>query len=419
MPSHVIDSSANPATHLSADTPQPSHDELDESIVPAVESEALADRTAKEIFGNEANARSTAGLIASFVASWEQHKHEKSPADWLADEFRRYPDIWAGEEEIVSTANDVVTGVEQADADKASLRAHLDAGRSQASWLAKKIEQGAAAAGNSSVGAYATTIRSELDSANSAMHDAVRTQSGAVNRGPDLPAEALGGQSRQDEWNDITRIDSAKQIGKQTLVNAALAGIFQGARILGRRVWNVLCGKKSPPVSEDVREIFESSVKSAGQDLQESLESSVKTAVSGAVVVAAKSGWIKVLKHTPLGTIVSIVHVAMENAKVLAQLAKGKLNVGEALDTMGICTASAVGGLAAAAMGATIGSVFGPIGSLVGGAVGGVVSGLAGSKIGEAVYEGGKTLVKKAANFLKGAMETVKSVGRAFLNLFS
>ena len=114
---------------------------------PASDGEALADRTAEDVFGSEDNARNTAGLITIFVTSWERHKHEKPPAVWLADEFRRYPDIWTGEEEIVSTANEVVAGVEQANADKASLHAHLDARKSKESWLARKIEQGAAAAG--------------------------------------------------------------------------------------------------------------------------------------------------------------------------------------------------------------------------------------------------------------------------------
>ena len=50
--------------------------------------EALADRAAEEVFGSEDNTRNTAGLITSFVASWERHKHEKPPAVWLADELR-------------------------------------------------------------------------------------------------------------------------------------------------------------------------------------------------------------------------------------------------------------------------------------------------------------------------------------------
>ena len=484
-------------------------DEPGESASPAPESgEALADRTAEDVFGSEDNARNTAGLITSFVSSWERYKHEKSPAAWLADEFRRYPDLWLGEEEIVSTADEVVANVEQANADKASLQAHLDAGNSKASWLARKIEQGAAAAGAASVSDYAASIDEALRTANDQMIGAVSTQSGAINRisnldgfiaeqhhaatfnldaaakGSPLRAEVLGSQgknsvdvvikdsdghivrryqskygqdaeatqhlfekgdyrgqrklvpsgqegdipkstdrieadgvrsepltkdeakrwqeeaqqeqeARQYEWSDVNRIEIAKSIGKQALLGMALTCIFQGARILGRRVWNFLRGKENPPASEDLREFFESSVKSAGHV-------GVQTAVSGAVVVAAKNGWIKALKHTPAGRIVGIVHVAMENAKVLFKFAKGELNGEEALDAMGNCTASAVGSLVGAGKGAVVG---GMIGGPFGFVIGGVIGGIAGGKIGEAVYEGSKGIVKTAAKAVKGAAE--------------
>ena len=502
------------------DTPPTAKDELGDSADPAAESdETLADRAAEDVFGSEDNARNTAGLITSFVSSWERHKHEKTPAVWLADEFRQYPDLWSGEEEIVSTANEVVANVEQANADKASLHAHLDAGKSKASWLARKIEQGAAAAGVANVGDYAAGIDKALETANDQMLKAVSTQSGAINMNPNLDgfiaeqhhadtfnldaaakgsplrAEVLGNQgknsvdivikdgdgnivrryqskygqdaeatrdllekgdyrgqrklvpsgqegdirkstdrieadgvrskpltkneakrlqekaqqeqeSRQYEWNDVNRIEIAKSIGKQALVGAAFACGFQGARILGRRLWNFLRGRKNPPASEDLREFFESSVKSAGHV-------GAQTAVSGAVVVAAKNGWINALKHTPVGKIVGMVQVGMENAKVLFKLAKGELNGEEALDAMGNCTASAVGGLVGAGKGAAVGEVFGgPIGAVIGGVAGGI----AGSKIGEAVYEGGKAIVKTAGRVVvdvfEGAVETVKNVGR-------
>ena len=144
---------------------------MGESADPALADEdALAAQAAEDIFGTEENARKTAGLIASFAASWERHKHEKTPAAWLADEFRRrYPHLWSGEEEIVSTANEVVAAIEQAD--KASLHAHMDAGKNKASWLAKKIEQGAAAAGAANVGEYAASIDRALETANNEMRD--------------------------------------------------------------------------------------------------------------------------------------------------------------------------------------------------------------------------------------------------------
>ena len=482
--------------------------------------DAAADRIAEEVFGGEDNARRTAALIESFVASWEQHKHEKSPAEWLRDEFRRYPHIWASDAEVVSTANEVVASIEQANEAKASLQAHLEQGKSQASWLASSVERGAAAAGASSVGQYAHEIDEALRKANDGMLKTLATQSGAVNLGPNLDgfiaeqhhantfnldaaakgsplrAKVLRGQRKnsvdivvkdandsivrryqskygQDadstrdyfkegdyrgqrklvpsgqegdipgatdrievdgvssaglskeeakrlqeqaqleqefetyEWNDVNRIEIAKSIGKQSLLAAAIASAFEGARLLCRRLWNFLTGKPNRPLSEDLEDFFKSSLKSGARV-------GAQTAVTGAVVVAARNGWIKVLLRTPAGTIAGIVHVAIENAKVLFKLATGELTAEEALDAMGATTAAAVGGFIGAGKGATVGAlVAGPLGALIGGVVGGI----AGSKIGEAVWEAYKVLRKTAAkvvaDIVEGAVELVGGVLKA------
>ena len=473
--------------------------------------EALADETAEECFGGEDNARKTAGLISSFVSSWERHKHDTAPAEWLANEFRKYPNLWEGEEEMVATAKEVVANVERRNADQASLHAHVDAGKSKASWLAGKIEEGAAAAGASSVGAYATKIDQTLQTANGEMfgftfnqnrnldgliaeqHHADTFNLDAVAKGSPLRAEVqrslkknsvdifvkdgegkgkivqryqskygkdaeatqelfaegdyrgqrklvADGQedaianatnvieaqdvrskplskaeakrlqeraqqdqeARQYEWNDVNRIEIAKGIGKQAAANAAMVCVFQGAHILGRRVWNSLRGKENQSASDDLREFFESSIKGAAHV-------GVQTAVSGAVVVAVKNGLIKSLKNTPVGRIVQVVHVGLENAKVLWKFAKGELTVEETLDAMGTTTASAIGGLAGVAKGIALGSAMGPVGSFVGGIVGGI----AGSKIGEAVWIGSKAIIKAAAkaaaSALEGAVQMIKS----------
>lgn len=477
----------------------------------------LADRVAEDVFGGEENARRTVDLIERFVASWERHKHEKSPAEWLRDELRHYPDLWATDAEIVTTADEVVAGVEQAIEAKASLQDHLEQGKSKASWLASSVERGAAAAGAASVGEYAHQIDEALKTANAGMLETLSTQGGAVNMAPNLDgfiaeqhhvdtfnldaaakgsplrAEVLRSQGKnsvdvvvkgangnvirryqakygQDaeatqaqfakgdyrgqrklvpsdqegeipgstarievdgvhskgltkadakrlqeqaqlkreakiyEWNDVNRIEIAKSFAKQALVGAALSCAFEGACVLGRRLWNVLTGQRNRPLSEDMAAFFESSLKSSARV-------GAQTAVTGAVVVAARNGWIKALQSTPAGRIAGVVHVGIENAKVLYKLFKGEVTTEEALDAMGTTTASAIGGLVGAGKGAAVGALLGgPVGAVVGAVVGSI----AGSKIGEAVWAAGKAIVKTAVKVVErvveGAVEVVDGV---------
>jgi hypothetical protein len=213
---------------------------------------------------------------------------------------------------------------------------------------------------------------------------------------------------KQYDWNDASRMSIAKEIGKKALVAAAFTAGFQGARILGRRAWNAVTGKENQSGNEDLKEFFDSSIKSAKNV-------GVQVAVSGALVVAAKSGWVKVLQGTPAGKIANIAHVAMENAKCLYKFAKGEMTATETLDAMGNTTSSAVGGLVGAAEGAFYGAIAGgPIGAFVGSVVGGI----AGSAIGDAAYQGSKAIVKTAAKVIESVYEGVKSVAKSVLNFF-
>ncbi len=216
-------------------------------------------------------------------------------------------------------------------------------------------------------------------------------------------------EAKQYDWNDANRIDIAKNIGKKALISAALSAGFQGARILGRRVWNSLTGKQNQSANEDLKEFFESSLKS-------SANVGVQVAVSGGLVVAAKSGWINVLKNTLAGQIANIAYIGIENAKCLYKFAKGEMTATETLDAMGNTSTSAIGGIVGAMEGAKIGASLGgllfisPVGAIIGGFVGAVVGGIAGSAIGESVYQGGKAIVKTAVSTVKSAYNSVKSV---------
>lgn len=228
-------------------------------------------------------------------------------------------------------------------------------------------------------------------------------------------------EARQYDWSDTNRLEITKQIGKQAVISACITAGLQGTRILARRAWNFLNGRKNPSLDKDLKEFFDSSLSSTKHV-------AVQVAVSGGVVVAVKNGWLgAALRGTPAGLITNIACVGLQNAKTLFKLAKGELSQDEALDVMGQTTTTAVGALAVAAkgetVGAAIGTVLGPVGAAIGGFVGGVVGGIAGGQIGEAVYIAGKAIVKKAKNVFKetkkAAKKAAKSIGKKLKSLFS
>ncbi|OUS68184.1 hypothetical protein B5G52_20230 [Pseudoalteromonas sp. A601] len=217
-------------------------------------------------------------------------------------------------------------------------------------------------------------------------------------------------EAKQYDWNETNRIDIAKNIGKKAGTAALLSVGFQGARILGRRIWNGITGKENNSAEKDLQEFVQSSLKSA-------VTSGLTVAVTGGVTVAVKSGWLgNVLKNTPAGRIANAVCIGIENAKVLYKYATGEITGEEALDQAGSVTCSLVGGLAGgtkgASVGAALGTALGPIGTAIGGIVGGVVGGIAGSTVGEAIYEGGKKIVTTI-------VDAVNSIGSAVCKGFS
>jgi hypothetical protein len=228
-------------------------------------------------------------------------------------------------------------------------------------------------------------------------------------------------EAKQYEWNEVNGKAIAKNIGQKAGVSALCAVGFQGARILGRRIWNSLTGKPNNDIEEDAAEFAESALKSGAS-------AGLTVAATGGITVAAKSGWLgPLLKSTPVGYIASAVCAGIENVKVLAEFASGKITGEEALDKAGDSTCSLVGSLAlgveGASIGAAVGTVFGPVGTVIGGIAGGLVGGIAGSSIGHAIWEGGKAIVKTVGKVVRGIAEgighVVSSIGDAIGNFFS
>ena len=223
-----------------------------------------------------------------------------------------------------------------------------------------------------------------------------------------LQEEAQSGSWNDLNWNDYKAKDLAIGIGKQAGQAALLgAAVGVGANIAQK----VMNGEEI-----DGGEIVESAI-SSGADF------GIKAAAAGAIKVGVEKNILPMIpKGTPASTIASVAHVAVENVKIVGEMATGKLTVREGLDKMEQTTVSTVAGMAAstkgAAIGAAIGTVLGPVGSAVGGFIGGTIAYVAGSKIGETVVK----VAQKAREVIKDTLETVGdaicSVGNAICSLF-
>ena len=152
--------------------------------------------------------------------------------------------------------------------------------------------------------------------------------------------------------------------------------------------------------------------------LQTGADFGTKTAVAGALKVSTEKGLISLPKGTPAATYASIAFVAVENLKVLGQMAEGKITPLECLDKMAQTTVATTAGIVASvkgtSIGAEIGSVLGPIGTAAGAFCGGIIGYMAGNKIGHAIAEG----IKKVACIAKDiAVSVVKTAASALTDM--
>lgn len=487
--------------------------------------EKAADHLEQKFELTPANQQKTALTVFKFIRSYIHKPEVQNNVEWLKEEFRKYPDLWATSAELEADANEIVSSVERNEKAHQEFAQHRKAGRSRESWLAEKLETAATAHGVSNVGQYAGTIESALEEANRRNIEMIYRNDGQLNqqyhfdgfiaeqhhantfnieaasKGSTYRAEVLKpasgdtygknsvdivirdgngkivrkyqskygqdadatqrlfdngdyrgqrklvpkGQSenvsgssdhiemdgisskplskeeakelqrqaqekaiaKQYEWNDANRIAIAKNIGKQAAIAGLFAVGFQGARILGRRIWNSLTKQENQSVEEDVREFVSSSIQSGAS-------SGLVVAATGGITVAVKSGWLgKMLKATPVGVLANAVCIGVENVKVMYQYGTGQLTGEEAIMKAGDATCSTAGSLLLGAKGAVTGAawgaILGPAGSFVGGITGGIIGGIAGSTVGSVVFQAGRKIGSTVAKVCHSIGSAVKS----------
>lgn len=203
---------------------------------------------------------------------------------------------------------------------------------------------------------------------------------------------------QSEDWNHFKTKELSMNIAK----NAGIAGIQAAAISSGFEIAkSVIDGEKI-----DADKVVSIAI-STGAD------TGIKAATAGALHVGVEKGMICVIpKGTPIGTLVNISCVTIENLKIIGKVIDGELTSAEALDKMGMTSLSMIYGLSWAAKGAAALSWIPIVGPLVGGLIGGTIGYMAGSKFGEKVYEVGKKVAGKAKEYAGKIGNTVKSAGQ-------
>ena len=392
----------------------------------------------------------TASIISSFVTSC-QARGDQPLGQWLDDEFRKYPQIWKNEEELLNTRRQIIRSTEAFNQSRDSLQQHMDKGRSRASWLAGEIEKNAAVSGSVHVGQYASLIDSALVDANENARKTITTLAGNINQNPNLDG-LVAEQHHVDTFNiDATTKGSpyrARVVGSQELNSVdieivdgngnvvckyqskygadsnatntqlnrgdyndqqALVPEGQGADVVNSTEVIEADGVSSQPLSKEKAKELQ---KKAQQDAEarqydwndtnriDIAKQIGKQAVLGACIavgmqgtrILARRAWNRLNGRENPSTSEDLNDFFESSLRTGTQtaihkLGKGELTGEEALDTIGNTTITTTMAIAGATEGATLGAAIGTVFGPVGTAVGGFVGGVAGGIAGGQIGE--------------------------------
>lgn len=380
----------------------------------------LTEKAEEAIFPNKSAAENTARTIGDFVDDYLTHGRHQPIDTWLLGRFSQYPEIWDSEQEKIDTANTIIGVIDDVVRNQLAVEAHLQKGKTLANFLNKRIDE-VAKIHNVNPSVLGEAVDLDLKQANA---DYLSLYSeGKLN----LPIEPSPTQT----------LDIARSITDHAVRNANLNFAWWGAKSIGSRLWNTVIGKENVSRAEQLTQIIRSSVDSAENK-------GVQVAVSGAMVVSAKKGFVKnvfdgveqienVIERTRerLGRVTDLVlNIAdgWNDTRVLDKVERGVLKAVDVaaekakFTTAKIATAierkaervcREFGSKAGRTVGTLVGGLVNPaaaaIGGQIGAFVGDVVGKVASDKVVKPVVQAAKKVADKVIDVVADGAKTVIS----------
>jgi hypothetical protein len=234
--------------------------------------------------------------------------------------------------------------------------------------------------------------------------------------GKGLQKLAQEGKSIDVDWNYYKLKDLSSHMTK----NVAYAGLQSATIAVGFD----LVYKKMSGQNINGDEIVEIALRTGS-------DAGIKSATTVGLKIASEKGLISLIpKGTPAGIIANVACVAIENVKVLSEIARGELTIAKGLEKMERVTVATVSGLVCSSFGTVTGAVIGAValswiplvgpmvGGVVGGLVGGTVAYMAGSKVGEVVCRAHQKVRETVVNVIKSGARAVGNAVSTAWNSF-
>lgn len=338
-------------------------------------------------------------LVEDFVRTYAEHSEEPVES-WLLPKLQaeltgRAP------EDVREIVDDITRGLRLADEKLASLDAAKATGRSRAGWFASEVQGAVAGLAEDEAREYLADLEHGLRSGSRKLYDEL-AESGEV---PPRVNTKEPLRILEKPLNEYQLKDLAHDLAREAGVGGAMGAAIDTGFDVAEKLYH---GEKVEPLK-----VVEELIEKGKDDL------GLKAAGAGALKVAIEKDVIHGLPPgTPTTVPVGIADRAIENIKIMKDVADGKLTpleaTGRAADvTLASVAATMVeskGTAIGTSIGTTIGAIVGPIGAKVGGFVGGIVGKLAGSEVGKAIGGAVKAVASTARKVVKSAVAAVGSL---------
>lgn len=348
----------------------------------------------------------TRDMAGSYFSAKPQ---EEGLNEWLGGALKK----WVPGNLVTGMADDIMTSINEFNQNLAELNSHCESGKFREAWLRDKLREPMEGMDAKTQGEYLTEVQEALSAGNLALTAAIESDQGVMIHADAILKEgAQFSEKPSIEWDrqmlGMIGTDIANQVN---LTAAALASSPCGALMALQSV------EGGSLATEDIVDM----------EIGSGLDKGLKAIAAGALNVCEVTGKIPILRNVATPVLTNVACVGVESVKALARFGQGKISATQTMDRIErAVTAGAVGIIRKGTeLGKKLISKLPVIGNTIGTAIATVVGKTVEKKAAEFIHQGiekikpiAKVALETAKTVVTKAVDTVKTVGKKVLSFF-